>query len=177
MWKLERDCAYSDSDRDYLVSRALEIECQASNVQPVPGGSTGGEERKEDRVRRIAERREFGAAVLCSAVGVTLFYQLSFPSENPLLKPIFLHANCSTGSSIAYPITLSTSPYIGLSVLFSLVCHSCLDQPNFLDSIAPWKRSRKMRSWSPIPASTRHWSAIACRQYAGRFALVSSRIS
>ena len=71
---------------------------------------------------RIAERREVVASLLSAAVGLALFYRAPFPEQNPLLQFILLQkSQLFFGIKYAYLVMLFTTPYIGFSVLFSLL--------------------------------------------------------
>src|ERR1043166_1330066 len=72
-------------------------------------------------MRQAVEHRAFISFLLASAIGLTLFFRLPFPSQNALL--LLVRAQKPTifdGFRWAYTAMLFTTPYATLSVLFSL---------------------------------------------------------
>ncbi len=71
-------------------------------------------------MRQAIENRSFISFLLASAIGMTLFFQCPFPSDNLLLQ--FIHAQrpgIFQGFRWTYIVMLFTTPYIGFSLLFS----------------------------------------------------------
>jgi hypothetical protein len=72
-------------------------------------------------LRLAVEHRAFISFLLASAIGMTLFFHMPFPSQNGLL--LLIHAQrpaIADGFRWAYIAMLFTTPYVGFSVLFSL---------------------------------------------------------
>jgi hypothetical protein len=71
-------------------------------------------------LRQAIENRSFISFLLASTIGMTLFFQCPFPSDNLLLQ--FIHAQrpgIFQGFRWTYILMLFTTPYIGFSLLFS----------------------------------------------------------
>src|SRR5690349_375623 len=72
-------------------------------------------------MRQAVEHRAFISFLLASAIGMTLFFRLPFPSHNALLLLVHAHKPVVyDGFRWAYTAMLFTTPYATLSVLFSL---------------------------------------------------------
>ena len=72
-------------------------------------------------MRAVVENRNFLSLLLSALLGLVLFYRMPFPEANNLLQLVLLERPyLFYGMKWAYVSMLFTTPYIGLSLLFSL---------------------------------------------------------
>src|SRR5437867_4786954 len=73
-------------------------------------------------MRALVESRQFLSALLSAVFGMALFYQMPFPAENNLLQLVWLaKPYLFYGIKWAYIAMLFSTPYIGFSLVLSLV--------------------------------------------------------
>src|SRR6266849_547291 len=73
-------------------------------------------------MRTLVESRQFLSALLSAVFGTTLFYRMPFPEENNLLRLVWLaKPYLFYGIKWAYITMLFSTPYIGFSLILSLV--------------------------------------------------------
>ncbi|MCU1262134.1 MAG: hypothetical protein JWO80_5019 [Bryobacterales bacterium] len=95
-------------------------------------------------MRQAVENRSFISFLLASAIGMTLFFRLPFPSHDVLLQ--LIHAQrpgVFQGIKWTYTVMLFTTPYIAFSVLFSFAYIFAMKQ----------ERKKHLAKLPPYPAA------------------------